>query len=166
MTVDLDLKACSDLAAMARSAAGSNLPGGSGLYGDSLRAIADQLEAACVKLVKAKDEHTSDGIAWMETEHSLIMEDRSRAGGIGEAMKDKIGVPGGVPELSDCVTQTGNLTRVGVGALGTLIESLQMFMGGHNDNTGMPCRLDLSGHDCCGVCNDVQGALRGYLEEQ
>ncbi len=129
---------CRQLIARSLAAAGSRLPGGSGLYGDNLRAIADQLEAACAEverlkstawaavaddavrardraesqrdalrteaaripdlqaaigyeiekrdtalaecdslrtqLIKAKDEHTSDGIAWMETEHALTME--------------------------------------------------------------------------------------------
>ncbi len=81
-------------------------------------------------------------------------------------MKDKAGVPGGVPEFGDCVRDNGNLTAIGVNHAALLFEAMKLFFDGHDDNTGMPCRVDLLGHDCCHVCNDVQGALRGYLEEQ
>lgn len=34
----------------------------------------------------------------------------------------------------------------------------------HNDNTGMPCRFDPLGHDCCEICNDAEDALRAALQ--
>lgn len=44
--------------------------------------------------------------------------------------------------LSDCVNARGEVTTIGLGALRTLLESLQAFLAGHNDNTGASCRID------------------------
>lgn len=32
----------------------------------------------------------------------------------------------------------------------------------HLDNTGVPCRVDLRGHDCCYTCNAIEDAAAAY----
>lgn len=35
---------------------------------------------------------------------------------------------------------------------------------GHNDNTGLACRVDLVGHDCCEVCNTAETLIVAAAE--
>lgn len=48
-----------------------------------------------------------------------------------------------------------------------LCDSIRkVFDAHHADNTGMPCRVDLDGHDCCWTCNAVEAVARAYAIER
>lgn len=42
-----------------------------------------------------------------------------------------------------------------LGDLTALRMLLANLWDGHDDNTGMPCRIDILDHDCCSVCNAI-----------
>lgn len=43
--------------------------------------------------------------------------------------------------------------------LAKMEEMIRDVRRGHYDNTGMPCRISLMGHDCCYTCNQVEAML-------
>lgn len=57
------------------------------------------------------------------------------------------------------VTIQGGLTAQGRRRARELVAHIEHLLAGHDDNTGMSCRVDLRGHDCCYICNDVGDAL-------
>lgn len=62
---------------------------------------------------------------------------------------------------NNLVDDRGNPTSAGVRKLSAVTDMLLAWrVGYHNDNTGLPCRKDLSGHDCCDVCNTAESVLR------
>lgn len=67
------------------------------------------------------------------------------------------------PRLSESyVTQAGHLTGAGHERLTKLRDDINAVLSGdHADNCGelSRCRIDLNGHDCCQICNDVESAL-------
>lgn len=71
MSAAYDQELCARLAKEARAAANSGLPGGSGLYGDSLTAMADQLEAARREIERLVEVHAH--AAGVITDEQLLM---------------------------------------------------------------------------------------------
>ncbi len=73
---------------------------------------------------------------------------------------------------SNVTDDRGRPSDVGRKVLEDLIVSIRGVLDGHEDNTGSPCRIDLSnvldaadGHDCCYHCNIVGAMMRAAIDE-
>jgi len=64
---------------------------------------------------------------------------------------------------SDYIDSRGRPTPAGIRRLTKLRDAISAVLTSHDDNTSMPCRVDLDGHDCCYTCGDVEVALRAVL---
>lgn len=63
-------------------------------------------------------------------------------------------------DIAGLIDERGRLTAEGRQRLLELELLLQCVREGHDDNTGASCRVDLDGHDCCSICNEVEDMLR------
>ncbi len=60
--------------------------------------------------------------------------------------------------------ERGRPNEQGRTLLETLRDDIDAVLKGHDDNTRMPCRIDLDDHDCCYICNRVQAAMIAAIE--
>ncbi len=56
--------------------------------------------------------------------------------------------------------------RVHAERLQALREMGDPFDPHHEDNCGGRCRIDLDGHDCCGVCNEAEDRTVAWLSKK
>jgi len=64
------------------------------------------------------------------------------------------------------VTDSGGVTVKGHAAIKEMRKVIDNWPGGHTDNTNASCRIDLHGHDCCYLCNEVQAMLQAFIIER
>lgn len=64
--------------------------------------------------------------------------------------------------FDDLVEPSGRLTEQGRKAVALVSQAFQS-RGSHDDNTGLSCREDLRGHDCCYMCNGMEELIRTVM---
>lgn len=72
-------------------------------------------------------------------------------------------------DIATLIDEQGRPTSIGRERLAELLGVIHRMIVGHDDNTGLSCRIDLDGHDCCYVCNAAEDMLRAtakYYEDQ
>ena len=62
-------------------------------------------------------------------------------------------------DIAGLIDERGRPTTAGKDRLFELELLLQCVREGHDDNTGLSCRIDLDGHDCCSTCNAAEDML-------
>jgi len=60
----------------------------------------------------------------------------------------------------------GQPTAEGLRLIERVRDALTAVIAGHDDHTGLGCRVDLAGHDCCYTCNLAAAALNGALRDE
>jgi len=107
--------------------------------------------------VKLVDFNAEMKLLYSDTPEGQAMRDRMKA---ERAERNK--------DIAALIDERGYMTMAGSSRLIDIAYVVEKVMHGHNDNTGLPCRIDLDGHDCCYVCNQAEDMLRAtakYYED-